>query len=185
VVNYYSYCLWTVVSEGRIDFATFVSILDKHSRLEKCQQDIVDAFKAHDRSGEGIVSASELRHILTQFGDKMSTAEGMYVHKYMFTYVLVFCSLTNLDFTEARDSDWQWHQLGRMQVCTLFQTDNHASIPSGIICYRFKKPERCSLLSVTLGISPLPAQDHPDVILLGLTLQFVIVHNGAWSSSFL
>jgi len=30
---------------------------------------------------------------------------------------------TNLDFTEARDSEWQWHQLGRMQVCTLIQTD--------------------------------------------------------------
>jgi len=25
---------------------------------------------------------------------------------------------TNLDFTEARDSEWQWHQLGPMQVCT-------------------------------------------------------------------
>jgi len=34
---------------------------------------------------------------------------------------------TNLDFTEARDSQWQWHQLSHMQVCTLFQTDNHAS----------------------------------------------------------
>jgi len=28
---------------------------------------------------------------------------------------------TNLDFTEARDSEWQW------QVCTSLQTDNHAS----------------------------------------------------------
>jgi len=36
---------------------------------------------------------------------------------------------TNLDFTEARDSKWQWHQLGRMQVCTSLQTDNHASTP--------------------------------------------------------
>ena len=36
---------------------------------------------------------------------------------------------TNLDFTEARDSEWQWHQLGHMQVCTLFQTDNRASTP--------------------------------------------------------
>ena len=35
----------------------------------------------------------------------------------------------NLDFTEARDSKWQWHQLGHMQVCTLFQTDNHTSTP--------------------------------------------------------
>jgi len=37
---------------------------------------------------------------------------------------------TNLDFNEARDSEWQWHQLGRMQVCTLLQTDNHASTPA-------------------------------------------------------
>ena len=36
---------------------------------------------------------------------------------------------TNLDFTEARDSEWQWHQLGQMQVCTLLQTPNHTSIP--------------------------------------------------------
>jgi len=36
---------------------------------------------------------------------------------------------TNLDFTEARDSEWQWHQLGHMQVCTVLQTDNHASTP--------------------------------------------------------
>jgi len=35
---------------------------------------------------------------------------------------------TNLDFTEARDREWQWHQLGHVQVCTSLQTDNHASI---------------------------------------------------------
>jgi len=34
---------------------------------------------------------------------------------------------TNLDFTEATDSECQRHQLGHMQVCTSFQTDNHAS----------------------------------------------------------
>jgi len=36
---------------------------------------------------------------------------------------------TNLDFTEARDGEWQWHQLGHMQVCTSLQTNNHASTP--------------------------------------------------------
>jgi len=36
---------------------------------------------------------------------------------------------TNLDFTEARDSEWQWHQLGHMQVCISLQTDNHAITP--------------------------------------------------------
>ena len=36
---------------------------------------------------------------------------------------------TNLDFTRARDSEWQWNPLGHMQVCTSHQTDNHASTP--------------------------------------------------------
>jgi len=35
-----------------------------------------------------------------------------------------------LDFTEARDSEWQWHQMGHMQVCTSLQTDNHVSTPT-------------------------------------------------------
>jgi len=34
---------------------------------------------------------------------------------------------TNLDFTEARDGEWQWNQLGRMQVCNSLQTDKNAS----------------------------------------------------------
>jgi len=36
----------------------------------------------------------------------------------------------NLDFTEARDSEWQWHQLGHMQ------TDSHASTPTLSVFYR-------------------------------------------------
>jgi len=36
---------------------------------------------------------------------------------------------TNLDFTEARDSEWQWHQLGHMQICISLQTNNHGSTP--------------------------------------------------------
>jgi len=34
---------------------------------------------------------------------------------------------TNLDFIETGDSDWQWHQLVHMQICTSPQTDNHSS----------------------------------------------------------
>jgi len=36
---------------------------------------------------------------------------------------------TNVDFTEARDSEWQWRPLGHTQVFTVVQTDNHASTP--------------------------------------------------------
>ena len=49
--------------------------------------------------------------------------------------MMVFCDWifperqSPLHFTEARGSEWQWHQLGHMQVCTSLQTDNHASTP--------------------------------------------------------
>jgi len=43
---------------------------------------------------------------------------------------------TDLDFTEARDSEWQWYQLGHMQVCTSLQTDNQASKPPLKFFYR-------------------------------------------------
>jgi len=36
----------------------------------------------------------------------------------------------DVDFTEERNSEWQRHQLGHMQVCISLQTDNHASTPS-------------------------------------------------------
>jgi len=53
---------------------------------------------------------------------------------------------TNLDFSEARDSEWQWHQLGHMQVCTSLQADNHASTPPLSQAAPLKKP----------------VHDHPD-----------------------
>jgi len=31
------------------------------------------------------------------------------------------------EFTGAKDSEWQWHQLGHTQICNSTQTDNHAS----------------------------------------------------------
>jgi len=40
---------------------------------------------------------------------------------------------TSLDFTEARDSEWQWHQLGHMQVSTSLQMDSHARTSSLIL----------------------------------------------------
>ena len=40
-----------------------------------------------------------------------------------------WASTRNVDFTEARDNEWWWHQLGHMQVCTLLLTDNRAGTP--------------------------------------------------------
>jgi len=54
---------------------------------------------------------------------------------------------TNLDFTEAGDSEWQWHRLGRMQASTSLQTDNHAST-SPLSFLQDKCPSCCPTNSV-------------------------------------
>jgi len=42
-------------------------------------------------------------------------------HEFTNDFRTVFNALTllvvNLDFTEARDSEWQWHQLGIVELC--------------------------------------------------------------------
>ena len=52
-----------------------------------------------------------------------------------------------LDFSEARDCEWQWHHLGHMQVCTSLQTANHASIPP--LSYLWTGCPSCHLIDST------------------------------------
>jgi len=54
---------------------------------------------------------------------------------------------TNLDFTEARDSELQWHQLGHMQVCTSLQTDDHASTHHSV----FYRPDALPVAQPTVS----------------------------------
>jgi len=62
---------------------------------------------------------------------------------------------TDPDFTEASDSEWQWHQLGHMQVCTLLQTDNHTSTPP--LCFL---QARCPSCRPTNSVKALKANQY-------------------------
>ena len=78
---------------------------------------------------------------------------------------------TNLDFTEARDSEWHWHwhQLGRTQVCTSLKTDNHASTPPLTLVLRIQRGKgspysiterRVPELIPVLGSQPASDESH-------------------------
>jgi len=60
---------------------------------------------------------------------------------------------TNLGFTEARDSEWLWHQQGHMQICTLLQTDTtpapHHSIFTGRVPFLTPNQQRQSTEGLT------------------------------------
>jgi len=66
---------------------------------------------------------------------------------------------TNLDFTVARDSEWQWHQLGYMQVCTSLQTETTMPAPHHSVftarCYAFAVLAMglCPSVSVCLSVT--------------------------------
>ena len=66
---------------------------------------------------------------------------------------------TNVDFTEARDREWQWHQLGHMQICTSLQTDNHTSTPP--LCFL---QAGCPSCRPTNSVKALKAR-HPTALL--------------------
>ena len=64
---------------------------------------------------------------------------------------------TNLDFTEARDSESQWHQLGHMQVCTSLQADNHRQYPTTLFLQA-----GCPSYRPTNSVKALKAQYAPS-----------------------
>jgi len=90
---------------------------------------------------------------------------------------------TNLDFTEATDSEWQWHQLGHKQVCTLLQTDNHTSTsPLCLLCflqagcpscrptYIFNKNKKVNTCIFKLSTASNDRQNLSDISVLRHTL---------------
>ena len=79
---------------------------------------------------------------------------------------------TNLDFTEAKDSESQWHQLGRVQVCTLLQTDNHASTPP--LCFL---QARCPSCHPTNSAKALKANLHYSKIVTAHSLNLLVHFN--------
>ena len=68
---------------------------------------------------------------------------------------------TNLDFTEARDNEWQWQQLGHIQVCTLLQADNHAST-SPLSFLQAGCPSCCPTNSIKALIANTSFQQNPQ-----------------------
>ncbi|KAG2358412.1 calmodulin, partial [Suillus spraguei] len=60
---------------GTIDFPEFLTMLTRKLRDTDSEEEIKEAFKVFDKDGNGYINAAELRHIMTNLGDKISDAE--------------------------------------------------------------------------------------------------------------
>ncbi len=62
--------------EGTIDFNQFLELLARTPSEGDSAEDMDEAFRVFDPSASGTMSASELRHILTNMGEKMTEEEA-------------------------------------------------------------------------------------------------------------
>ena len=60
---------------GKIDFDEFCALMQKKMQQLESPEEIEAAFKIFDKTGTGIISASELRHVMTSLGEKLTDEE--------------------------------------------------------------------------------------------------------------
>lgn len=60
---------------GKMSFADFLEVMHIHSRSEDLPREVVNAFKAWDPEGKGVISAKHLRHLLEKWGECLSSKE--------------------------------------------------------------------------------------------------------------
>ncbi|KAL9657491.1 hypothetical protein ABK040_016757 [Willaertia magna] len=61
---------------GTIDFKEFLVLMQKKMNDNESEDEVVEAFKVFDRDNDGVISAAELRHILTSMGEKLNEEEA-------------------------------------------------------------------------------------------------------------
>jgi len=62
-------------TNGTIDFHEFLNVMDRKMKDSDSEEEIREAFKVFDKDGNGFISAAELRHVMTNLGEKLSDEE--------------------------------------------------------------------------------------------------------------
>ncbi|KAJ3763907.1 hypothetical protein EV360DRAFT_91528 [Lentinula raphanica] len=60
---------------GTVDFPEFLSMMARKMKDIDSEEEIKEAFKVFDKDGNGFISAAELRHVMTNLGEKLTDDE--------------------------------------------------------------------------------------------------------------
>lgn len=60
---------------GTIDFPEFLVLMAKRIKDVDSEEELKEAFRVFDKDGNGFISASELRHVMTSLGEKLTDEE--------------------------------------------------------------------------------------------------------------
>jgi len=62
---------------GTIDFPEFLTMMARKMKDTGSEEEILEVFKVFDKNGDGFISATELRHIMTNFRKKKQLARKL------------------------------------------------------------------------------------------------------------
>jgi calmodulin len=63
-------------NSGKIEFNEFLDLFARKMKDPDTEEDLIEAFKIFDKDGSGNISASELRHVMTTLGEKLTEEEA-------------------------------------------------------------------------------------------------------------
>ena len=63
------------IGNGTIDFPEFLTMMARKMKDTDSEEEIREAFRVFDKDGNGFISAAELRHVMTNLGEKLTDEE--------------------------------------------------------------------------------------------------------------
>jgi len=64
-----------VDGNGTIDFDEFLDMMAKKMKETDSEEELREAFRVFDKDGNGFISSAELRHVMTNLGEKLTDDE--------------------------------------------------------------------------------------------------------------
>jgi len=68
-------CSIAQLGNGTIDFPEFLTMMARKMKDTDSEEEIREAFRVFDKDGNGFISAAELRHVMTNLGEKLTDEE--------------------------------------------------------------------------------------------------------------
>ena len=70
-----SKCFCFQIGNGTIDFPEFLTMMARKMKDTDTEEELKEAFRVFDKDGNGFISAAELRHVMTNLGEKLTDEE--------------------------------------------------------------------------------------------------------------
>lgn len=67
--------IFKILGNGTIDFPEFLTMMARKMKDTDSEEEIREAFRVFDKDGNGFISAAELRHVMTNLGEKLTDEE--------------------------------------------------------------------------------------------------------------